>query len=329
MSVRDSFFHQIFGMVREGADIVVVTSDLGAPSLDEFRRLFPERYISVGIAEQSLITVSAGLALAGRSVVAYGLNPFPVTRAYDPIRCLMAERKIPVTLCALNAGLCSAESGYTHMAIEDVGMVRMLSNLQVTTPSDEGMAEELAMGTATATCARYIRFDKTISGRIYGSGSIDFQTGFCMYGGGQAARLCIVTNGCFVQQLRILVDDYERRQIPIRLIDLHTLPADEEKLVKELGSVQCILTIEEHVLACGIGSLVLEILSDHQLRIPVRRFGMDVRDGYYQVFTDRNYIRKAQKLDEGSIRSAVEDCLQEGGAYEAQHRGTETKDIRV
>ena len=108
---------------------MVVSADIGAPSLDDLRLYYPEHFINVGIAEQSLISISAGLIKAGKKVVAYGLNPFPVTRAYDQIRCLMGELNIPLILCALNAGLCSANAGYTHMAIEVFGMMRMLPNI--------------------------------------------------------------------------------------------------------------------------------------------------------------------------------------------------------
>lgn len=103
-SVRDKFFNTIFEMIKFGEDIYVVSADLGAPSLDDLRKYFPNRFINVGIAEQSLISISAGLAVSSKKVIAYGLNPFPVTRAYDQLRCLMGELKIPVTLCALNSG---------------------------------------------------------------------------------------------------------------------------------------------------------------------------------------------------------------------------------
>lgn len=308
-AVRDIFFNRIYELIRKGEDLVVVTSDLGAPSLDDLRTFFPERYISVGIAEQSLITVAAGLALAGKKVIAYGLNPFPITRAYDQVRCLMAERNIPVTLCALNAGLCSAESGYTHMPVEDIGMVRMLSNIRVCTPSDETIARKLADATLISDEARYIRFDKTISGTVYKDEEIDFNTGFTVYGEEKKSGVGIVTNGCFVQPLRILAGEYMKKQIPLRIVDLHTLPADRRRLAETLGTFERILTVEEHVLSCGIGSAILEILSDYMLPIPVKRLGLDFSNGYYDVFTDRRYIREDQKLDDQSIRSLIDELV--------------------
>ena len=136
LSVRDKFFNTIFELIKSGEDIYVVSADLGAPSLDDLRKYFPERFISVGIAEQSLVSISAGLATAGKKVVAYGLNPFPVTRAFDQVRCLMGELKIPVTLCALNAGVCSAEAGYTHMAIDVFNIMKCVPCVRIFNPAD-------------------------------------------------------------------------------------------------------------------------------------------------------------------------------------------------
>lgn len=308
-SVRDAFFNRLYECVRAGEDIYVLTADLGAPSLDQFRRDFPERYISVGIAEQSLVTVAAGLALGGKSVVAYGLNPFPITRAFDQIRCLMAELKIPVTLCALNAGLCSAECGYTHMPVEDLSMARTLSNVRFINPTDEVLARKLAEETSACKIPRIIRFDKSINGSVYNEGEIDFGRGFSVLGNQGAAKLGILASGCYVRELQQWMQQFPKAD-EIKLIDLYTLPVNEEKLLEEIRKCRQIFTIEEHVLAGGLGSLVLEILSDHGEGKPVKRMGLDVKKGYYEVFTDREYIRKDQKIDLGSIASQVQNALQ-------------------
>ena len=83
VSVRDAFFNKLYEKIKSGEDIYVLSSDLGAPSLDDLRKYYPERFINVGIAEQSLISISTGMVKAGKKVVAYGLNPFPMTRAFD------------------------------------------------------------------------------------------------------------------------------------------------------------------------------------------------------------------------------------------------------
>lgn len=308
LSARDIFFSQIFDLVNQGEDIIIVTSDLGAPSLDDFRKYYPERYISVGIAEQSLISIAAGLSLAGKKVVAYGLNPFPATRAFDQIRSLLAELKIPITLCALNAGLCSAQAGYTHMPIEDMGMMRMLSNIQIANPSDTCISQMLAREVLLAGQTRYIRFDKAITRELYNESEINFHKGFTTYG--EPGNLCVVTFGCYVPLVRKITEELLARKKTVQLIDLFSLPVDTSQLIKELNTARQILTLEENVLPGGIGSYILEVLSDCQVSIPVKRLGLNFENGYYDVFTSRDYIREDQKIDEKAIVQAIHGLLQ-------------------
>ncbi len=296
VSVRDSFFNTIYELTKSGEDIYIITADLGAPSLDEFRRDFPERYISIGIAEQSLVAVAAGLALGGKKVIAYGLNPFPVTRAFDQVRILMAEQKIPITLCALNAGLCSAECGYTHMPIEDIAMLRTLSNVEIVNPTDETISRKLAKEIVSSDIPRVIRFDKALNGCIYNEEDIDFRKGYVVSGSNKESKVGVVTSGCYAREIRnwIAENDCESN---VKLLDLFSLPVDEEALVKELMACEHIVTIEENVLQGGIGSMILEILSDKSCGKRVKRMGLDLRKGYYDVFTGREYIRKEQQID--------------------------------
>lgn len=307
-SVRDAFFNKIYELVQAGEDICVVTADLGAPGLDAFRHDFPDRYISVGIAEQNLVSVAAGLTLGRKKVVAYGLNPFPVTRAFDQIRSLMAELNIPVTLCALNAGLCSAECGYTHMPVEDMAMMRTLSNVRTVNPTDETMARKLAEETSFCTTPRFIRFDKSIHGRIYGKEEIDFERGFSVLGSQGASRLGIITSGCYVKELNQWMQESGEAD-EMKLIDLYALPVNEKQLLAEINKCGQLLTVEENMLAGGLGSLVLEIMSDAGMLKPVRRMGMDIKRGCYDVFTDREYIRKDQKIGMNDIVNNVRQAL--------------------
>lgn len=306
-SVRDSFFYRIYDLIQAGADIVVVTPDLGAPSLDALREHYPERFVSVGIAEQELISVAAGLVLAGKNVIAYGLGPFPVTRAYDQIRCLLSEMDIPVTVCTLNAGLCSAECGYTHAPIDDMGMVRALPHLRVYNPTDVTISQKLANETCTNKHPRIIRFDKYLRGTLYMGEELDVPKGFAEYG--VSGGLAVVTYGHLVPEIRGIADELLQGGKRIKVIDAFALPADEEKLAAALSECGSILTVEEHVLTSGLGTYLLELLSDRHLTIPVRRMGLHFSDGYYDVFADRAYIRRDQGLDRESVSGVITTML--------------------
>ncbi len=307
-SVRDAFFTEVYNQVKKGENIYIVTADLGAPSLDDFRRDFPDRYISSGIAEQNLIQISAGMTWGGCSVIAYGLNPFPVTRAFDQIRCLMAELNVPLTLCVLNAGLCSAECGYTHMPIEDMAMLRTLSNIEIYNPSDETISRKLARETVHTSKPRIIRFDKSISGIKYDD--VDFNKGFTIQGKAGKAKLGIVTNGCYSRELS---DFFSKNSDCVKLIDLFKLPVNESLLAKELSDCGSIISVEENVKRGGLGSMILEIMSDYGVNKSVKRFGLDFTKGYYDVFTNRSYIRQSQGIDTDHLLGVISGYMAEGG----------------
>lgn len=300
-SVRDAFFNEIYSLVRSGEDICVITADLGAPSLDDFRRDFPERYISAGIAEQSLVSIAPGLVLGGKKVIAYGLNPFPITRAFDQVRCLMAELNIPITLCALNAGLCSAECGYTHIPVEDMAMMRTLGNVRIFNPTDETIASELARETVRCKYPRFIRFDKSLNGVLYSDEQVNFSDGFvCLKNSGHYDT-GIVTCGCYAKELREWVSGEDR----IQLIDIFEFPNNKMKLLEAIEDCDAVLTAEENMLSGGIGSYIVELLSDSGIVKPVKRLGLNFENGYYDVFTSREYIRNSQGISiEEIIRSA-------------------------
>lgn len=307
-TVRDAFFNTIYRLAMEQDELIVVTPDLGAPSLDDYRKDFPDRFISVGIAEQSMVSVAAGLALNGHRVVAYGLNPFPITRAYDQVRILLGEYNLPITLCGLNAGLCSAECGYTHMPIEDMGMMRMLPNIKIFNPSDETISEVLAEQSLTTRNPQYIRFDKSISGKIYKKDEVDISMGFTVFG--EFGGVVIISYGCFIKSLREYVEMYVNQGEKVLLIDLFSLSFNHSSLEEVLSKAKAVLTIEEHTRAAGLGGCILEFVNDYKLtNLIVERLGLDFSNGYYEEFADRNIIRSKQGLSEENIRFSIEKLL--------------------
>lgn len=320
LSVRDKFFHTIFDMIRSGEDIYVVSADLGAPSLDDLRKYFPERFINVGIAEQSLISVSAGLIVSGKKVVAYGLNPFPVTRSYDQIRCLMGELKIPLTLCALNSGICSAEAGYTHMAVEVFNMMRCVPGVHTFNPSDETLSEMLAKSAGKADLPKYIIFDKAAKGILYDKNELDINKGYAIYQPSKkssAPELIVVTCGSFIPMIRKIAELYAERKISVKVIDMFSFPVDEKNFLEDVQESSMIITLEENILSGGLGSYVLEMLSDNQINIPVKRYGLKFDKGVPSVFMSRDYMRRQQRLDEAEIISAI-DFFIGGHKFETQ-----------
>lgn len=287
MNVKDCFFDEVYQSVKKGKDIVVVSADIGAPSLDDFRRDFPSRFVNVGIAEQNLLAVASGLQLAGKTVIAYGLNPFPMTRAFDQIRNIMASLQIPITVTALNAGTCTAEAGFSHIAVENLSIMRTLRNIQFVNPSDEAIVRKLVGEISTRKMARFIQFDKYVEGRLYQEGEVDFERGFVS---------SVVDDAIVVVSYGITAYEIKKAKLPCKLLDCFSLPVDKDVFVEELKGSRRILTVEDGIVEGGIGSMVLEILNDYGLQIPVKRFALRFGDGYPHRFTNRSVIHRKEGI---------------------------------
>lgn len=288
MKVRDKFFETVYQRTKQGEDIVIVSSDLGAPSLDDFRQEFPHRFVNVGIAEQNAIAVAAGLQLAGKKVITYGLNPFPVTRAFDQIRNLASSLNIPVTVTALNAGSCSADAGYTHAAIENISLINTLHNLSAFNPTDETIAELLVDEIIEKPMPRYIQFDKQLEGTFYEKKNISFDKGFVSN---------MVDSDVVIVAYGIMAVKCMKAVSEIKILDCFKIPFDVKSFIEEVNDCRQIYTLEDGIIHGGIGSIVLDILNDNQINIPIKKYGMRLKNGYPQVFADRDYLWKYEGLD--------------------------------
>lgn len=307
-NVRDAFFQSIYQHTRQGADTVIVSADLGAPSLDRFREDFGDRFINVGIAEQNLVAVASGLALAGKKVIAYGLNPFPATRSLDYIRNLMDSLKIPITLAALNTGTCSAEAGYTHMPVEHLAILRTMHNVTLITPSDETISEAAAKETIFHSRPMYIQFDKQLSGKIYTEEEVDLTCGFVSSGG--QMDIALITCGVFVPYAKSLQAILSEQGVRAKVIDCFALPLDERRILDELIDVKAAVCLEDGKVAGGLGSYILEILNDAEFRLPMKRFGLRFTNGYPQILINRPLLYAMEGLTDTKLTNDIlEYCL--------------------
>ena len=160
MEMRDAFFDKVYEIAKKDKNVMLLTADMGAISLDKFREDLPKQYINVGVAEQNLICISAGMALAGRKVYAYAIAAFLIYRAFDQIRIDICEMNLPVVLVGAGAGKSYKAEGATHWALHDKEMIKFLPNIKVFTPHN--IAEAQACAQYGYNCNRpcYIRLFK-------------------------------------------------------------------------------------------------------------------------------------------------------------------------
>ena len=138
--MRQAVFEALYEVARKNEDVILLVSDTGAIVLDQFRAEMPERIINVGIAEQNMIGVAAGLAMEGKKVYAYAIIPFVTMRCYEQIRVDLCCESLPVKLLGVGPGYDYSTLGPTHHGLEDMALMRALPGMQVFSPCDETQA---------------------------------------------------------------------------------------------------------------------------------------------------------------------------------------------
>ncbi|MEC7488227.1 MAG: transketolase C-terminal domain-containing protein [Pseudomonadota bacterium] len=165
-AMRDALLEQILQRMKTEDDIYFVSADYGSPVLDHIRNQFPNRFLNVGVAEQNLINISAGLSLEGFRVFAYAIAPFLTMRCFEQLRvnlALLSEvREINVNLIGVGAGYSYVVSGPTHQCYEDISLIRSLPNFQLYSPSDHILAGSLIERCLEQAGPKYLRLDAQV-----------------------------------------------------------------------------------------------------------------------------------------------------------------------
>ena len=300
---RDTFIKKIFDLAQKDSSIYFISADFGAPALDQFRENLPEQFIHAGISEQNMIDVAAGLSLAGNKVYVYAMAPFITLRCYEQLKCSLAMMDLPITVIAVGPGLGYADAGPTHYLTEDFACLRALVNCEVYSVSDSIMSKELAELTYQSPALRIIRLDRNSSPDIYSKYKLDLKRGFSeLYSGDDT---CIVSYGYTLQKILKEYDDITNGR-KIGVIDFFKAKyVDLNECEKLFTKYKNIVTVEEQTLSGGLGSLVLEIISDLGMKNMVQRIGLEEK--YYFENGGRDFLLEQFGLSANRIKSAIEN----------------------
>ena len=269
--VRDTAEHdeRVIGL---GADI---TTSVG---MSLFAEAFPERFFSLGIAEQDGVAVAAGLALSGKIPVFSTYGVFAAHRANDQIRISLCYNNVHAIIGGAHAGVSVGPDGATHQALEDMAVMRVLPNMTVISPCDATQTRIAVQKAIAHPCGPvYIRF-----GREAVPDFTDENQDFTIGKGQmmkQGSDITIVATGHEVWHSLVAADTLEQQGISVRVINIHTIkPLDCDILLKAAKETRMIFTVEEHQVAGGLGGAVAESLSEiHPTRIV--RIGINDRFG--------------------------------------------------
>ena len=276
---RDAYGRALVEQGEKNRSVVVLDSDLsGSTKTAMFAKRFPERFFDIGIAEQNLIDVAAGLSLCGKIPFVSTFAIFGCGRAWEQIRNTLALDNLTVNLVMTHAGLSLGGDGATHQSLEDIAIMRVIPNMQVIVPADSVETEEVIRYAAETKGPKYIRLSRRRTLDVFERGAYRFDPKHYPVIE-EGTDVTILTNGCMIRESLAAFSILKEQGISARVINVHSVkPLAKEQIIREAGKTGAIITVEEHNVIGGLGSAVAEVLSQHR-PVPMRIIGVNDRFG--------------------------------------------------
>lgn len=274
IATRQSYGEKLAELGEKNSNIVVLDADLStATKTNIFAKKFPERFINVGIAEQNMMGIAAGLSTFGKIPFASTFAAFAAGRSYDQIRNSIAYPRLNVKICATHAGITVGEDGATHQMIEDISLMRTMPNMKVMCTSDDIQTRWAVEEISKIEGPVYLRLCRLATPIIYQEKqSFEFGKGIQI---GDGTDGTIIATGVTVSEALKAQELLEQRGIHVRVVDIHTIkPIDKELIVKCAKETKKIVTVEDHNIIGGLGSSVCEVLSENY-PVKVERLGIE------------------------------------------------------
>ncbi len=304
--MRDAFVMAVTALAATDRRVCLLTGDLGYGLFDELERVAPGRFLNVGVAEQNLIGVAAGLAQAGKRPFAYSIAPFATSRPHDQVRVDVAISGVPVTVVGVGAGLSYGTLGPTHHATEDIALMRSLPGMTVLTPGDPWEAAAATNAAAATGSPVYLRLGKNGEPHLLGAAT-PFRIGVARELA--AGRdVTILTCGTMLGEAVAARELLAASGLSAGLTHFGTVkPLDEEAVLAAALRSQLVVSVEEHAAIGGFGSAVAETLADAGAVAPLLRLGLP--DVPTHVVGSRGYLLRHLGLDASGIARTIAERL--------------------
>ena len=304
LAVADAYGKTLVELAKENKDIVVLEADLmKATGTKVFQDKFPDRLFQVGVAEQNMIGIAAGLAASGKIPFANTFAVFATKRACDQVSVSVAYPRLNVKIGGTYAGL-SCAYGATHQSVEDIAIMRSMPNMVVIVPADTIELSKVVRAISQYDGPVYLRMVRGTMPRIFDDDH-EFEIGkSSILRDGRAAS--IISTGVMTFKAVEAADILKNEGVEVRVINMSTIkPIDEKAIVEAAQDTGAIVTVENHSVIGGLGSAVCEVVCKN-CPVPVNRVGINDKFGYAGPF---EWSLKHFKFDVPDIVFAVKDVV--------------------
>ena len=302
--MRNTIVNLIHDLAKTDKNVYFLTGDLGYSVIDNFQKELPGQCLNLGIAEQNMMGVAAGLALEGKKVFVYSIVPFVTMRCMEQVRTDIALQNLDVTIVGVGGGFAYGTLGPTHHAIEDVAMMRAIPRMRIVCPSDPVSAKVLGEQLLKISGPTYIRLNRGGEPALYQSPpAMVVGKGFVMKPG---KDVCILTSGAITQNALLAAERLEQDGISTEVVDMATVKPLDADLARDcLKSRKLVVTLEEHNILGGFGSAVAEVAAESPRAAIFKRLG--VNDTYSEVYGKQEFMREINGLSPEQIYQTIKN----------------------
>jgi len=305
--MRFSAVETIYEAALHDPRIFFLTGDTGHAKEAEFRTKIPDQYMNTGMAEQNMIGVAAGLALAGMKVFTYGIVPFLILRAFEQIKVDVCYQNVDVTMVGVGGGFAYGVAGATHYSIEEVAALRALPHMKIVSPATPCETRQLTAQILKTGGPAYLRIGKGGEPDVAGKEPrVELGRAMVMRQGKDAI---IFASGTIVLEALRAADILSEHGTELEVVNIHTLKPFDAATVAGYASLnKPIFTLEEQNIHGGLGSAVAEVLAEHGERRGVfKRFG--VNDDWPRFVGTQQFLRSALGISAQDVADGIQNAL--------------------
>ena len=301
--MRNAMMKALFELANNNKDVVLITGDLGFGLFEDFSEKFPSQFVNIGIAEQNLIGVSAGLALEGKIVFVYSIGNFPTLRCLEQIRNDACYHNLNINIICMGAGFSYGALGMSHHATEDIAIMRSLPGTTVISPSTEDEAYFSTIELSKRNGVGYLRLDKSkVSKRKKSKSELEIGKGNILKDG---SDYTIIACGGIVEEALLAADDLDKNNISCKVVSMHTIKPIDNALIQDcVKNSKGIVSLEEGNITGGLGSAILEACLKNG-EFPLKMKTLGINDEYVSIVGSQEYLRDSVGISKRFIVNTI------------------------
>jgi len=304
--MRDAFAGQLLELISNDESVILLTGDLGFGVFDEIAKNFPNNFLNIGVAEQNMASIAAGLAMQGFKVFIYSIANFSTFRCLEQIRNDISYHDLNVTVVSVGGGFSYGSLGMSHHATEDISIMRSMPGMEVCVPATKADAIEATKYFVNSAKPGYLRIDKSDYVPEINQSNFEFGKAEVV---NEGKDLTIIASGGILEEAMMAAKTLEDNDIQCRVLNMHSIkPLDSESIKKASEETGGILALEEHTVIGGLGSAISEYCLQNSVR-PNFFISMGLKDTFSSVVGDQKYLRKTYGIDSQAIVAEVKAQL--------------------